>query len=317
MSSAKGGLAVVMDATLEGAGPFHEGELALQEATGEREFGAGNGRIIVGRLIANAVPFIARQELAVVASVDGDGQPWCSALLGPPGSFTAPDLGRIELARRAGRSDDPLWDNVRGDPRAGVLFIEVGSRRRYRVNGQVPDPDADPLVVEVREAFPNCPKYIARRYLTVGRPDTSDDPASVGGELGGHERSIIAAAETCFVASAIPGGNLDASHRGGRAGFVQQRGGQLWIPDYRGNSMFNTLGNLAVNPAAGLLFVDFEAQETLQLTGTTAIELRADHPGDRTGGTARGWTFTPLRWRRAPLAARVRAEFLEPSPFNP
>ncbi|MCA1843067.1 MAG: pyridoxamine 5'-phosphate oxidase family protein [Actinobacteria bacterium] len=306
-----------MDATLEGAGPFHEGELALQEATGEREVGAGNGRIIVDRMIPNAVPFIARQELAVVASVDGDGQPWCSALLGPPGSFAAPGLDRVELARGAGRGDDPLWDNVRGDPRVGVLFIEVGSRRRYRVNGQVPDPDADPLLVEVREAFPNCPKYIARRYLMVGRPDTGDAPVALGEQLGGHERRIIAAAETCLVASANPAGQLDASHRGGRPGFVQYRDGQLWVPDYRGNSMFNTLGNLAINPAAGLLFVDFEGHETLQLTGTTAIDLKAGHPDDRTGGTGRGWTFTPLRWRRAPLAARVRAELLEPSPFNP
>jgi uncharacterized protein len=298
-------------------GPFHEGELALQEATGERDMGAINGRIIVDRIIPNAVPFIARQELAVVASVDGDGQPWCSALIGPSGSFTAPDLDRVELARSAGRADDPVWSNVHGDPRVGVLFIEIGSRRRYRVNGHVADPDADPLVVEVREAFPNCPKYISRRYLMVGRPDSSDAGVATGEHLGEPERRIIAAADTCFVATANPAGDLDASHRGGHAGFVQQRGEQLWIPDYRGNSMFNTLGNLALNPAAGLLFIDFEGHETLQLTGTTSIDLKADHPDDRTGGTGRGWTFTPLRWRRAPLAARVRAEILEPSPFNP
>jgi len=306
-----------MGTVVDAGGPFHEGELALQEATGERAVGAANGRIIVDRLIPNAVAFIARQELAVVASVDADGQPWCSALLGPPGSFTAPGLDRVELARRTGRADDPLWHNVRDDPRVGLLFIETGSRRRYRVNGKVADAGGDPLRVEVHEAFPNCPKYITRRYLLVGRPDDGGSPVVAGGQLGEAERRIITAADTCFVASANPAGDLDASHRGGRAGFVQLRGNHLWIPDYQGNSMFNTLGNLAVNPPAGLLFVDFEGHETLQLTGTTAIDLDADGAGDGTGGTGRGWTFVPLRWRRAPLSARVRAEVLEPSPFNP
>jgi uncharacterized protein len=301
----------------DGAGPFHEGELALQQATGERHAGAGNGRIIANRIIPNAAAFIARQELAIVASIDGDGRPWCSALVGRPGSFTAPEVSRVALARAGGRPDDPLQANLRRDSRVGVLFIELGSRRRYRVNGQVPDHDADPLVVEVREAFPNCPKYISRRHLVVGRPDPASPAVEVGTRLGETERRIIAAADTFFVASANPTGNLDASHRGGRPGFVQLRDDQLWIPDYRGNSMFNTLGNLAINPAAGLLFIDFAGNEILQLAGTTAIDLDADDSGSDTGGTGRAWTFTPTSWRRASLAAKLQAEFLDFSPHNP
>jgi hypothetical protein len=128
---------------------------------------------------------------------------------------------------------------------------------------------------------------------------------------------MMAAADTFFIASANPGGNLDASHRGGQPGFVRRRGEQLWIPDYRGNSMFNTLGNLAVNPAAGLLFIDFAAGESLQLTGTTAIDLNDPDDEGRTGGTGRAWTLTPSQWRRAALPARLGAEFLDFSPFNP
>ena len=300
-----------MKPMLENAGPFHEGELALQRATGSRQVGASNGRIIVDRVIPNAVGFIARQELAIAASVDGDSRPWCSALVGPQGSFTAPELTRVELARTAGRADDPLWANLQTDPRIGLLFIEVGSRRRYRVNGRVADPEAGPLVVGVDEAFPNCPKYIQRRHVVVEPVGAAATPAVVGTHLGEAERRIITGADTFFVASANPTGFLDASHRGGRPGFVQIDNDRLWIPDYPGNGMFNTLGNLAINPAAGLLFIDFAASETLQLTGTTAIDLQAS------GGTGRAWTFTPVCWRRAPLAATVRAEFLDFSPFNP
>ena len=303
------------------AGPFHEGELALQRATGERDIGAANGRIIVDRVIPHAVGFIARQELAVMATIDGDGQPWCSALLGRPGSFTVPGPTRVALERAAARPDDPLWDNLRRDRRVGLLFIEVGSRRRYRVNGEVADPGADPVVVAVREALPNCPKYITRRHLTVG-PAGGDahgdgDGPTVGVALGEEERRIIAGADVCFVASANPQGGLDASHRGGRPGFVDLRGEGLWIPDYRGNGMFNTLGNLRLSPLAGLLFVDFAGSQTLQLTGTTALDLHVDDPDGRTGGTGRAWTFTPTGWRRAPLPARLATELVDYSPFNP
>lgn len=48
---------------------------------------------------------------------------------------------------------------------------------------------------------------------------------------------------------------------------------RLRIPDYRGNSMYMALGNLERQPAAGLLFVDWEWGSTLQLTG----EVRVDH----------------------------------------
>jgi predicted pyridoxine 5'-phosphate oxidase superfamily flavin-nucleotide-binding protein len=304
---------------LEGPGPFHEGELTLQEATGEREAGAGNGRIIADRIPDNAAGFIARQELAAVATVDGEGRPWCSPLLGPAGSFTALDAGRLALRRAAARADDPLWANLTRARRVGLLFLEAARRRRYRVNGRVADPAADPLVVEIAEALGNCPRYITARHLVVDPAAEAPDGRDVlgGPDLGAAERAIIAAADTAFVASANPAGQLDASHRGGRPGFVEWRDGRLWIPDYPGNSMFMTLGNLTVHPAAGLLFIDFAGGQALQLTGATSIDLDADDAAATTGGTGRAWTFTPTTWRRAPLPAAVHAEVLERSPFNP
>jgi hypothetical protein len=53
------------------------------------------------------------------------------------------------------------------------------------------------------------------------------------------------------------------------------------------------------------------------LTGTTALDLHVDDPDGRTGGTGRAWTFTPTAWRRAPLPARLAAELVDYSPFNP
>jgi hypothetical protein len=48
----------------------------------------------------------------------------------------------------------------------------------------------------------------------------------------------------------------------------------LGWPDFTGNFFFNTLGNLEVNPRAGLLFVDFASGDVLSLTGQTAVVWR-------------------------------------------
>ncbi|MGO9059006.1 MAG: pyridoxamine 5'-phosphate oxidase family protein, partial [Candidatus Binataceae bacterium] len=62
-------------------------------------------------------------------------------------------------------------------------------------------------------------------------------------------------------------------HKGGNPGFVKVISDrQIAFPDYNGNSMFNTLGNITAGPAAGLLFVDFASGRTLQLSGRARID---------------------------------------------
>ena len=64
--------------------------------------------------------------------------------------------------------------------------------------------------------------------------------------------ALLGGADTFFIGTTHPARGADASHRGGPAGFVRVDGGALWWPVYSGNNMFNTLGNLAVNPVRGL-----------------------------------------------------------------
>lgn len=82
----------------------------------------------------------------------------------------------------------------------------------------------------------------------------------------------VSTADTFFIASVHPEGGADASHRGGDKGFVHVESATQFVwPDYAGNMMFNTLGNIAANPRAGLLFLDFTGHRTLQLTGQADI----------------------------------------------
>jgi predicted pyridoxine 5'-phosphate oxidase superfamily flavin-nucleotide-binding protein len=90
----------------------------------------------------------------------------------------------------------------------------------------------------------------------------------------------VATADTFFIATAAAGG-ADVSHRGGNPGFVRVLSPtELSWPDYDGNAMLMTVGNLRLNPAAGLLFPDWRSGATLQLTGTA--DVRATPTGRET-----------------------------------
>ena len=91
----------------------------------------------------------------------------------------------------------------------------------------------------------------------------------------------------------------------------------LRIPDYIGNSMFNTLGNFTANPRAGLIFPDFESGRTLQLIGRPEILYDVDGSAEETGGTKRYWLLHIDRWLETTQAAPLSWEFLDASPYNP
>jgi uncharacterized protein len=110
---------------------------------------------------------------------------------------------------------------------------------------------------------------------------------------------VITKADTLFVASAHSERGVDASHRGGNRGFVRVVDDRtLRIPDYKGNCIFNTLGNFPVNPRAGVVLLDFESHRTLQLVGRPEILYNMDDSDGQTGGTRRYWHYTLIAgWR--------------------
>jgi len=300
--------------------PHHAGELAVQERLGETTLGERNGRAIADTIVRGALPFIARQPFFVAGSVDPDGGVWASFVVGKKGFARAPDERTLELdlERAVLHADDPLVVNLASDPRLGTLFLEPSSRRRLRVNGHV-IARSPRLRVAVDEAYPNCPKYIRRRHLRapVDLARRTNGRAVEGDSLGAAGRARIRAADTFFVATANPQGHVDVSHRGGPPGFVRIEGDTLWIPDYPGNHMYNTLGNLTLDPRAGLVFVDFESGHVLQLGGRASIVWHAPGEEASTAGTSRFWTFTVERWRAFDAPVRLEWEALDASPHDP
>lgn len=99
-----------------------------------------------------------------------------------------------------------------------------------------------------------------------------------------EDRAFIERSAMVFVATADDQGFPDCSYKGGLPGFVRVLDERtLCIPDYDGNGMYRSWGNVLVNPRVGLLFLDFERQKRLRVNGTAHIDpddpLRAECPG--------------------------------------
>jgi len=300
--------------------PFHEGEIEAQQRTGEAAEGARNGQVIMDRIHPGGAKLIERQQLLVLASVDTQRRPWASVVLGKPGFMDASPLEEmiVNLTAAHVATGDQLIDHIRNDGRIGALIIDLAARLRIRVNGNAKI-DGEQLRISVAESYPNCPKYIQRRRMGFNETTTHDAaPIASGSVLGDDQQAIITSADTFFIASLHPERGVDASHRGGMPGFVDIVDEHtLRVPDYVGNSMYNTLGNLISNPAAGLVFFDFENGTTLQLTGMTSIEWEGNDTDGRTGGTQRFWTFKVDEWVQSLMPVEMNSELLDYSPFNP
>lgn len=299
---------------------FHAGEREAQQRAGETAIADRNISVMTDKVIGGARPFIAKQFMGVLSSSDADGKVWASLLFGKPGFLHTDDGSTILIDIPEPERDlsDPFWSNIQAVPDIGMLFIELGSRRRYRVNGRLHRLDAQGAEVAIREAYPNCPKYIQRRQLRqLGEPVVPVQTAH-GTVLRGPVEQIIQQADTLFLASRHASAGADASHRGGTPGFIHQIDDHtLRIPDYDGNSLFNTLGNFHVNPHAGLCIPDFERGQLLQLTGAATVLWHQDDPGNETGGTKRYWEFRVERWILRDTPQQVVWEYLDASPFNP
>ncbi|TWT02643.1 pyridoxamine 5'-phosphate oxidase family protein [Reyranella sp. CPCC 100927] len=254
--------------------PFHPGELQMQQQAGMAARFAKPGA--VG--IRHAMPdqhrdFFALLPLLFVGSRDAGGQPWASVLTGAPGFAASPDARTLRVDARP-VPGDPLAENLDVGSDLGLLGIQLETRRRNRLNGSITALDAAGFTVAVEQSFGNCAQYIqARRPYRVDTP--SPALLSETARLSVDARALVAKADTFFIASAAPQQGVDVSHRGGKPGFVRvdhdDNGSVLTAPDFRGNAFFNTMGNIALDPRAGLLFVDFDSGDLLMLAAQAEV----------------------------------------------
>ena len=297
--------------------PWHAGEKQLQAHVGVAERMEAFGR----KVIRSEMPdqhrtFYQQLPFMLYGAVDADGHPWASILEGQPGFAQSPESGLLQFHSQPAL-DDPA--QLSDGSAIGLLGIELHTRRRNRINGHVRAMTTGGFAVTVDQSFGNCPQYIQlRQFHSVPLADPSTRVAQHFSELDDAAKAMIAEADTFFVASYVDVDgerSVDVSHRGGQTGFVRVEGNRLTIPDFAGNLHFNTLGNLLLNPRAGLLFIDFHTGDLLQLSGRTEIILEGPQV-EAFQGAERLWTIDVEQVVRRPAALALRWRFDGVSPTS-
>lgn len=305
--------------------PFHAGERAVHDRVGIRA--AIDARVRRAG-IRNYLPdqhrqFFSELSFLLIGGTNPGGQPWATIRVGRPGFITSPDARTLHVAGGA-LPDNPLGF-LHAGAFIGALGIQLTTRRRNRVNGVITAVDDTGLTLAVGQSFGNCKKYIQCRTPELIEDDRNVAAASGfldADQLSDADRCLISHADTFFIASA----NLDAdagvargadvSHRGGRPGFVRVDDAKtLTVPDFVGNSYFNTIGNLTCDPRAGLLFIDFESGDLLYLAARVEIIWDDPHIAAFTGAQRllrfhlqtmrRTFKTLPMRWSPAQYAPEL------------
>lgn len=114
------------------------------------------------------------------------------------------------------------------------------------------------------------------------------------------DKDFVEAMPYFFLATADAGGRPDCSFKGGAPGFVRVTGpDELAFPDYDGNGMFKSLGNVLVNPGVALLFIAMHGRpRRLRITGEATVSRDDPLLGETVG---------------AQLMVRVRARAIFPN----
>lgn len=301
---------------------YHPGEIRLQQSAGSRDKTEAMSRVLVkDHLIGQHRDFYAGLEYLFLSAVDSSGNLRPIMVSGARGFLSTPNeqILRIDTAT----SDATVQ---MGGPKlgamVGVVGMDLSNRRRNRMHGRILAVCEAYIDIRVTQSYGNCPKYVNVRDLTAQFGPTETRVSANRSGLNDADRAAIRAADMFLIASYYDAGlgdpfeGADMSHRGGKPGFVRVAGDTLIIPDYFGNNLFNTLGNLVMNPVTALLFVDFETGDTRHLSGTAQVitdtARLTEHPKAlrllevTVTGVISTTNATPLRWALREL-----------SPYNP
>lgn len=304
------------------ADPFHRGEQEIQNRLGVREKLARIGpRAIKDYLIDQHRAFFEQIPLVFYAALDQHGRPWASTLCAYPGFITSPDPRTLTITADA-LAGDPVYAQLATGSDIALLGLIFQTQRRNRANGRVARIESGQINIRVHQSFGNCPKYIAQRMFSARQPEPAEpSPPRRSEGLDQQHRKIIENANTFFIATQCASdvdadrNGIDVSHRGGKPGFVRVDDDHtLTWPDFAGNQFFNTLGNILVNPATGLFFIDYATGDLLYMTGHAKI-LWVDETVSGFKGAERLVQFTLSEIVHATAALPFSSEASEPSPF--
>lgn len=314
--------------------PWHDGEERMHRLMRVPDM----DNPAVPYLSANGGYFLTKAPLIAVGTVDSQGRPWTSIWGGKEG-FAGPIAESIiGLKTRVDSTYDPVVKALLGSqaidedgaPRQSPgnmvsgLAIDLEHRLRWKLFGRMVAGSLDEelgqaqLAVHIKESLGNCPKYMNKKHVVPVRPNPtliSDSP-----QLPAAAIELLSRADTIFLSSRHGISDMDTNIRGGPPGFVRVESNNgnavLIYPEYSGNRLYQTLGNLQTTPLAGYVVPDFETGNVLYLSGRTEVLVGQDAAAvlPRSNLAVRV-TVTAASFVDRGLAFRGNPG--EPSPYNP
>ncbi|KAF3037128.1 hypothetical protein E8E12_007822 [Didymella heteroderae] len=295
---------------------------------------------------------LQRAPLLAIGALDNELRPWTALWGGAPG-FSEPIGGDFVGTRTLVDSKfDPVVQALVGDAEKGEMLqpqgegrmlsglaLDLVTRKRVKLAGKMVAgttrsvgieveegtalPSSAPtkqdqiqLVTKIEQSMGNCPKYMNQYAL---RPALlTPDLLSSGSSLSPEARSLIDKADMLFL-STSSGTDMDTNHRGGPPGFIRVISPSCIIyPEYSGNRLYQSLGNLQLNPLIGVTIPGFETGDVLYTTGRAEILIGADAEKMMPGtNLAVKINLTEAKHVQQGLAFRGTLQLNGHSPYNP
>lgn len=273
--------------------PWHTGEVAMQKLMHV----SGQGNPNSPFLTPGAGYMVSRAPLLALGTLDEDGKPWTTVFGGESGFARPIAQSTIGIRTMVDGEYDPVIQALFGEADeepvmiqgnrkiVGGLTIDLETRMRVKLHGRMlagalEAPEKAGAVAEAQMAIKidkslgNCPKYLNSKEIIPAIPKPkliSDSPY-----LPAQAVALLEKADMFFISSFQSKGDMDTNHRGGPPGFVRvisndESGAVLVYPEYSGNRLYETLGNLQSTPLAGITVPDFDTGDVLYLTGKTEV----------------------------------------------
>ena len=252
-------------------------------------------------LSAHAQRLLHLSSLLAIGTVDDEGRPWTTLLGGEPGFARSLGQSVVGVKALADASHDPVLQVLLAQPRVSTpgeyetardfsaLGIHLASRDRVKLQGRLlggsrvgnesslnTSQDAATevqMALAIEGSLGNCPKYLNKKDIVLSVPQPDPLPAAL--PLPQPALDLLAKADTFFITSHQPS-HMSTNHRGGPPGFIRVKRNDpqsviLVYPEYSGNRFYQTLGNLILDPRAGIVVPDFDTGNVLYISGTTKI----------------------------------------------
>lgn len=260
------------------ASNFHEGEKSFHRALGIEE----RMEEIGARIFRDYMPdqhrdFFAQLPMIHICALDKAGHPCAILRVGQPGFISSPDEYTL-IIESAPLIGEPENLQLQKGSKISIVGVEFATRRRNRLNATISQHEHNRIEMKVDQSFGNCPKYIQIRNMFPAEQTDVTSETFKAETIGDRERNLISSIDTLFIASRSPiidddpRNGVDINHRGGNPGFIEILDDQtIQFPDYLGNNIFNTFGNIVNDPRVGIQLIGFESKTLMHLQGHAEV----------------------------------------------